>query len=111
MENHHYSSVLQKSIPLIKAGEGITSSIRRNDTEKVYDAMAIAFLNAGEETNNIPELMERAGEYYQKTLNTEIENFGKAIEPILLVIIAIFVFFLVASVYLPIFRMSQIANQ
>ena len=111
MENHHYTTVLTNSIPMVKAGEGITSSIRRNDTNKVYDAMAIAFLNAGEETNNIPELMNRASEYYQKTLNTEIDNFGKAIEPILLVIIAVFVFFLVASVYLPIFRMSQIANQ
>ena len=111
MDNHIYADVIRASIPQIKAGEGITSSIRRNDTDLVYDSMAIAFLNAGEETNNIPDLMKKASAYYQRTLNVEIENFGKAIEPILLVFIAIFVFALVASVYLPIFKMSQIARQ
>ena len=39
-----------------------------------------ATLYTGEETNNIPELMERAGEYYQKTLNTEIENEARKLE-------------------------------
>jgi len=57
MDNHIYADVIRASVPQIKAGEGITSSIRRNDTDLVYDSMAIAFLNAGEETNNIPDLM------------------------------------------------------
>lgn len=111
MENHLYSQPIEKSIPLVKAGESISSSIKKNDIKQVFDPMVIAFLYTGESTNNIPDLMDKAANYYQKNLNRNIDDFGKAIEPILLCIIALFVFVLVSSIYLPIFRMSQIAGQ
>ena len=110
LDNHLYVEVLDKTIPLIRIGEGIASSMRMNDPDNRFDIMAMAFLATGEETNNIPELMATASRHYQKVLKMEIENFGKRLEPILLFVIAIFVFILVASVYLPIFRMSQMAG-
>ena len=111
MENHLYVDVLQKTILRVREGEGVTSSIRKNDKNKIFDLMTIAFLNTGEESSNIGGMMKKASEFYQKTINVEIEGFGKVIEPILLVIIAFFVFILVSSVYLPIFKMSQMAGQ
>ncbi len=111
LENHLYTDVLDKTIPLVRIGESISSSMRRNDPDNRFDVMAMAFLSTGEETNNIPELMDTAAQHYQKILKMEIENFGKQLEPILLVGIALFVFALAASVYLPIFRMSQMGGQ
>lgn len=105
MENHVYADIIRKAIPYINAGEGITSSIRRHDENGKYDAMAIAFLNAGEETNSIPTLMGKGSNYFQRTLITDIENFPKTIEPILIVIIGVFVLALVMAVYTPILRM------
>lgn len=110
MDNHLYSDVIDKSIPQIKAGEGITSAIRKNDTNKVFDVMSIAFLSTGENTNNIDGLMLKASEFYRRTLEVEIDNFGKKIEPLILIVIGFFVFMLVSSVYLPIFKMSQITS-
>ena len=111
MENHLYKNIIKDAIPKVEAGGGITSSIRRCDKDGIYDGMVIAFLQTGESTDNIDGLMGKASDFYQRNLNTAIDNFGKAIEPIILVIIACFVFVLVSSVYLPIFRMSQISNQ
>ena len=108
MENHVYVKPIKESIPMIRAGSGITSSLRSNDTGREFDSMVIGFLQSGENTNNIDGLMGKASAYYQRELGMEIDNFGKAIEPILLVVIAIFVAILVISVYLPIFKMSQI---
>lgn len=110
MDNHLYSDVIDKSIPQVKAGEGITSAIRRNDTGNIFDVMTIAFLSTGENTNNIDGLMLKASEFYRRNLETEIDNFGKKIEPLILIVIAVFVLILVSSVYLPIFRMSQITG-
>ena len=106
-----YADIIIKTIPLVKAGEGITSSIRKNDTDKIFDLMAIAFLSTGEDTDDMPELLFKAAAFYERSLNRDIDSFPKKIEPVLLVFISIFVFALVASVYLPVFRMSQIANQ
>lgn len=110
MENHLYSDILDKVIPMVRMGESITSSIKRNDPEGQFDIMVMAFLSTGEESGNIAALMKSASEYYQKQLNLGITTFGKQLEPILLVFIAIFVFALALSIYLPIFRMSQMAG-
>ncbi len=110
LENHLYTDILDKVIPLVRIGESITSSLRRNDPEGRFDIMVIAFLTTGEEAGSIPALMKSASEYYQKQLNLGIVNFGKQLEPILLVVIAIFVFALAMSIYMPIFRMSQMAG-
>ena len=111
MENHLFVNIIQETIQKVREGEGVTSSLRKNDKDKIFDLMTIAFLNTGEESSNIGGMMKKASEFYQRTINVEIEGFGKVIEPILLVIIAVFVFVLVSSVYLPIFKMSQIAGQ
>ncbi|MGN8833077.1 type II secretion system F family protein [Selenomonas montiformis] len=107
MENRVYADIIRKAIPHINSGEGITSSIRRYDEKENYDAMAIAFLNAGEETNSIPDLMGKGANYFQRTLVTDIENFPKTIEPIMIVIIGVFVLALVMAVYTPILRMYK----
>ena len=110
MGNHFYTDILDKTIPLVRIGESLSSSMRRNDPDGHFDVLAMAFLSSGEETNNIGDLMKSASDYYQKQLRLGIDNFGKQLEPIMLVFISIFVFILVLSIYLPIFRMSQLTG-
>lgn len=110
LENHLYADIIKQTIPYVKNGESISSSMRKFDKDKRFDNMATAYLSTGEDTSNIDGLMGQAASYYQKNLQREIDNFSKEIEPILLIVIGFFVLIMVSAIYLPIFRMGQMVS-
>ncbi len=107
MTNHIYSDVLEKAIPKVRIGESLSSAMRRNDPEKVYDPLVLAFLATGESTGNMSDLMKTASDHYQKELQVDIANFSKQLEPVMIAVMGVLVGILVISVYMPILGMTQ----
>lgn len=64
-------------------------------------------ITTGEATGNLPLVMGRVAQQYQKDLANKLNTLSKAIEPIMLVVMGLIVGVLVSSLILPIFKLSR----
>lgn len=64
-------------------------------------------ITTGEDTSNLPLVMNRVAEQYQKDLANKLKTLSKAIEPIMLLVMGLVVGILVSALILPIFKLSS----
>jgi len=67
-------------------------------------------ITTGESTGNLPLVMGRVAQQYQKDLASKLDTLSKAIEPIMLIVMGVIVGVLVSSLILPIFKLSRAAH-
>lgn len=68
--------------------------------------IALRMLRVGERTGGMGEMMERIASFYDQDVDRWLAWFGKALSPILLVVLGIFVGGIVVMLYLPIFEIA-----
>lgn len=68
--------------------------------------IALRMLRVGERTGGMGEMMERIASFYDQDVDRWLEWFGKALSPILLVVLGLFVGGIVVLLYLPIFEIA-----
>lgn len=61
----------------------------------------------GEEVGNLPKVMLRLAEFYDKEIEQDLKNIASMIEPVALVILGAVVGLIVSSVILPIFKIAH----
>jgi type IV pilus assembly protein PilC len=60
-------------------------------------------IGVGEQSGSIDGMMEKTATYYEKELDNEIRALSTAIEPVLMILLAIVAGFLVVAILLPIY--------
>lgn len=68
--------------------------------------IALRMLRVGERTGGMGEMMERIARFYDQDIDRWLNWFGKALSPLLLVVLGIFVGGIVLLLYLPIFDIA-----
>ncbi len=68
--------------------------------------VALRMLRVGERTGGMGEMMERIASFYDQDVDRWLAWFGKALSPLLLVVLGIFVGGIVLLLYLPIFDIA-----
>jgi type II secretory pathway component PulF len=61
----------------------------------------IAILESGEETGKLPETLAHLADEYEEQVAFMVKNLGHLIQPLLVIIIAGFVLFIILAVFLP----------
>ena len=61
----------------------------------------------GESSGNLSEMLGHVADFYDEEVNTRLNQLFTYIEPILLMILAIIVAFVLIALYLPIFSLSS----
>ncbi len=123
--------LLQSGLPIIESFEVVRESLKnqvlRNEIEecklavesgknvasgfsnsKVIPKMVGNLISVGEESGKVDQVLEKVASYYKLQLEFRLNNLSKAIEPFFLVVIFGIVLVLVLSVFLPIWKMSQV---
>ena len=59
----------------------------------------------GEETGKLEETLDVVSEYYTKEVDTSVKAALSLLEPVIVIVMAILVVFILLSVYLPLFSM------
>jgi type II secretory pathway component PulF len=62
---------------------------------------------SGDRIGNLAKVMTRVAEFYRRELNKRVAALATAVEPIMLLIMGVVVGLLVASLILPIFKLSR----
>ena len=69
--------------------------------------MVKQMIATGDQTGNLAKVMTRVAEFYGRELNQRIATLAKAIEPVMLLVMGVVVGLIVASLILPIFKLSR----
>jgi type II secretory pathway component PulF len=64
-------------------------------------------IRTGDDTGNLPQVMSRVADYYERELEKKLALFARLVEPIMLLVMGAVVGLIVSSLILPIFKLSR----
>ncbi len=90
-----------------RLGEGATLS-QPLISSKQFPKMVTQMIAIGEETGNVDTMLNKIADFYDKEVEHAVEGMIKMIEPMLVVVVAVVVGFIVISIAMPMFEMMTV---
>jgi type IV pilus assembly protein PilC len=87
----------------VREGQTLSKSLEQ---QKIFPDLAVEMLEVGESTGALPAMLNSVAEFYEEDVQTALGAAMALIEPILLIVMAIFVGGVLISLYLPIFTLG-----
>ncbi len=103
--NTQYRYLIFESAEAVRRGELISQALARYERE--FPALVTQMISIGEKTGRLDELLHRVSSFYSREIEIIISNVTELIQPILIVILGVFVGLLIGSVLLPIYQLAQ----
>jgi type II secretory pathway component PulF len=88
----------------VNEGEGFAAAFQAAD---FIPPLVNQMVTTGEETGNLPKVLSRVADYYERELAKKLAAFSRMVEPIMLIVMGGVVGLIVSSLILPIFKLSQ----
>ena len=89
----------------VSSGKTISESFRKTG---VFPGLMTEMMLMGEESGRLPGILDTLSKFYSEQINQFIARFSALIDPILIVGIGAIIGVVVLSIFMPIFKMSQI---
>ncbi|MDP2648290.1 MAG: type II secretion system F family protein [bacterium] len=99
-----YERVLAEAANDVKGGMPLSEALRKHPE---MPGIVVAMIKIGEETGNMGKRLETMSRFYRREVNNAIDTLVGLIEPFLIVILALGVAVLLASVLLPIYNIAS----
>jgi type IV pilus assembly protein PilC len=87
----------------VREGQGLAGSL---EEQKVFPDLAVEMLEVGESTGALPAMLNSVAEFYEEDVQTALSASMALIEPMILIVMAVFVGGVLISLYLPIFSLG-----
>lgn len=100
VNNSVISGSIKRAADKVKGGKALSDSLKN---EEYILPFVPQMISIGEQSGKIDEMMGKAAQVYEDELDEEIKNISTAIEPILMVVLAIVAGTMVAAILLPIY--------
>ncbi len=99
--NDVYEAILREAVENVKAGSSMSQSFSQHPHD--MPSILVQMLQIGEETGELGNILERLAKFYQREVNVAVDTLVSLIEPALIIVLAIGVGFLLASILIPIY--------
>jgi len=86
---------------------GIEISENFADDERIFPSMLVSMIAIGEKTASLGSVLEKVADFYDEELERSVGMISKMMEPIIMLVMAIGVVFLIMAIYLPILQMND----
>ena len=104
VRNRLFQRLIDRVEERVQGGEGIAAGFAGTSfVPPVVEQM----IKTGEETSNLPKVMGRLADHYERELTVRLETVSRMAEPIMLLVMGVVVGLLVSSLILPIFKLSR----
>jgi type IV pilus assembly protein PilC len=87
----------------VREGQGLSKSLEQ---QKIFPDLSVEMIEVGESTGALPAMLNSVAEFYEEDVQTALGAAMALIEPIILIIMAVFVGGVLISLYLPIFTLG-----
>lgn len=98
------ADALEKVHDRVKEGDSVAGPLE--DT-KVFPVMVTSMIDVGEETGELPEMLNRVADTYDEEVDNAVGALTSIIEPIMIVMLAVIVGIIVVALFLPIVGIIQ----
>jgi general secretion pathway protein F len=89
----------------VREGVGVAAPLARTGAAP---ALAIQMISVGEETGRLDEMMLRVAEHYDREVRAQIQRFTRLLEPVMIVVMALLVGFVVISMLNAVFSLNEL---
>jgi type IV pilus assembly protein PilC len=103
--NSVYKNALIQVAQEVKKGSPIHSSL--NKYSDIFTPMVIQFIAVGEQTGELVELLDKAGNFYSQELSRDFENLTETLQAVLLIVLGGVIGLLEASLLIPIYSLTK----
>ncbi len=104
VENVHFERALLKSRDDIKNGSSISKAFSAYDQ---IPTIMVQMIRVGEETGELGNILETLAKFYSREVENAVDTVVGLIEPIMIILLAVGVGTLVASVLIPIYSVTM----
>ena len=99
-----YSEVINTSLIDVQGGSSLSDAFSRHPE---FPNILIQLVRVGEETGNLGEILGTLSKFYRREVNNAVDTLVGMIEPIMIIMLAVGVGVLLASVLIPIYNISS----
>lgn len=92
----------------ITAGKSLTEVLKSKP--EIFPPIFIQMVSVGESTGATDEMLNKVADFYDEEVDNAVANLMSMLEPALIVFLGITIGFIVVSLYLPIFKLGEIAG-
>ena len=104
VEDPTYERVIAQASVDVKGGMPLSDAFRRHPE---IPGIIVAMIKIGEETGNMAGILDTMAKFYRREVNNAIDTLVGLIEPFIIVILAVGVAILLASVLVPIYNIAS----
>ncbi|MFC1712093.1 type II secretion system F family protein [Candidatus Poribacteria bacterium] len=105
--NELYKNIVEASEKEVERGESLANSLQRSGR---FPALVTHMLAIGEESGNPQDMLAKLSEYYETEMDKQLDRIAGLIGPLIILVMALGVGFLVAAAVLPIFQASNMIS-
>jgi type IV pilus assembly protein PilC len=88
----------------VREGRTLSGSL---EEQKMFPDLSVEMIEVGESTGALPAMLNSVAEFYEEDVQTALGAVMALIEPVILIIMALFVGVVLISLYLPIFNLAS----
>lgn len=104
VEDPTYERVLKEAAIDVKAGMPVSEAFRKHPE---IPGIMVAMIKIGEETGNMGSILDSIAKFYRREVNNAVDTLVSLIEPFMIVMLAVGVAILLASVLVPIYNIAS----
>ena len=108
MTNVYYREAVERVRAQITKGTPLAAAMQ---LEKLFPPMVCNLVGIGEETGALETMMAKVADYYDEEVNETTDKLMALMEPFIILVMAVFVVFIVLSIFLPMMSMTQSYDQ
>lgn len=102
MENVYFKDAVSHMIVDIKNGLPLGSAVKRAE---IFPELLESMVEIGDNTGNVENMLENSANYFEEEVETATVALTSALQPIIIIVMGVFVAMLVYSIYMPMFSM------
>ncbi|RLC49980.1 MAG: type II secretion system F family protein [Candidatus Cloacimonadota bacterium] len=103
VQNAVVENAVRKARVMVKEGYSVAGAFKKTG---VFPPTLLQLMATGEETGDMDSLLRKGAEFHQKLVDTVIDKLTSLIEPMLIILMAVVVGYIIIIIYLPIFNLG-----
>jgi type IV pilus assembly protein PilC len=104
MSSRRILNGIQDAASRVREGRSLAKSL---EDQKMFPDLSVEMIEVGESTGALPAMLNSVAEFYEEDVQTALGAAMALIEPVILIVMAVFVGGVLISLYLPIFTLGS----
>ena len=105
LESEKISDIISSVREAARKGKGISESLKKSD---IFPPIAVHMVTVGEETGRLDEMLMKIADRFDIEVRTTVKRLLSLLEPAMIIVMAVLVGFIVISMLLAIFSISEL---